>query len=298
MGGKWLEVLKKAAPGLAKVALIYNPKTTPYAGYLKSIEASAASLGGELIARGVADTTEIKQVIEVTGTASHGGLIIFPDLFTAANHLFIIASAAQDRVPAIYPYRYFAVDGGLMSFIRKYTKVRSVADAARRAKSGIGQILRESRGFRSYYVLDGGEGVGVAVMIFEDRESANAANDTAMESAALVARAGFGKGDFKPRALAHDVGFAHAQERRGEGDPRHPVQRVTLHRFEGFDESRAAVGIYEMVATVYRGRYRVGPFRRGDAEGDGEHDGVAVGHHGDAHGLLRIVPLRDRAAAG
>ena len=65
--------------------------------------------------------------------------------------------------------------GGLMyMFIRKYTKVRSVADAARRAKSGIGQILKESRGFRSYYVLDGGEGVGVAVMIFEDREAANA----------------------------------------------------------------------------------------------------------------------------
>jgi hypothetical protein len=40
--------------------------------------------------------------------------------------------------------------------IRKYTKVRSVADAARRAKSGIGQILRKSHGFKSYYVLDGG----------------------------------------------------------------------------------------------------------------------------------------------
>ena len=62
-------------------------------------------------------------------------------------------------------------------FIRKYTEVRSVVDTARRAKSGVGQILRESPGFRSYYVLDGGEGVGVAVMIFEDRESANAAND-------------------------------------------------------------------------------------------------------------------------
>jgi hypothetical protein len=66
-------------------------------------------------------------------------------------------------------------------FIRKFTKVRSVANAARRAKSGIGQILRESRGFRSYYVLDGGDGVGVAVMIFEDRESANAANDKVLE---------------------------------------------------------------------------------------------------------------------
>ena len=66
-------------------------------------------------------------------------------------------------------------------FVRKYAKVRSVADAARRAKSGIGQILRQSHGFRSYYVLDGGEGVGVAVMTFEDRESANAANDKILE---------------------------------------------------------------------------------------------------------------------
>ena len=65
--------------------------------------------------------------------------------------------------------------------IRKYTKVRSVADAARRAKSGVGQILRQSHGFRSYYVLDGGNGVGVAVMIFEDRDSANAANAKIME---------------------------------------------------------------------------------------------------------------------
>jgi hypothetical protein len=65
--------------------------------------------------------------------------------------------------------------------IRKYTKVRSVADAARRAKSGIGQILRESHGFKSYYVLDGGGGVGVAVLLFADRESANAANDKVLE---------------------------------------------------------------------------------------------------------------------
>ncbi|MBR1210866.1 hypothetical protein [Bradyrhizobium sp. JYMT SZCCT0180] len=65
--------------------------------------------------------------------------------------------------------------------IRKYTKVRSVADAARRAKSGIGQMLRESHGFRSYHVLDGGDGVGVAVMMFEDRDSASAANEKVLE---------------------------------------------------------------------------------------------------------------------
>lgn len=75
-----------------------------------------------------------------------------------------------------------ATRGDLMYIvIRKYTKVRSVADAARRAKSGVGQILKQSHGFRSYYVLDGGDGVGVAVMIFEDSESANAANARIME---------------------------------------------------------------------------------------------------------------------
>jgi hypothetical protein len=71
--------------------------------------------------------------------------------------------------------------GPMYIFIRKYSKVRSVADAARRARSGIGQILRQSRGFRSYYVLDGGDGVGAAVMVFDDRESANAANDRIRE---------------------------------------------------------------------------------------------------------------------
>ena len=71
--------------------------------------------------------------------------------------------------------------GHMYIVIRKYTKVRSVADAARRAKSGVGQILRKSKGFRSYYILNGGEGVGLAVMIFEDRESANAANDKVLQ---------------------------------------------------------------------------------------------------------------------
>ncbi len=90
---------------------------------------------------------------------------------------------------------------GLMyMLVRKYTKVRSVADAARRAKSGVGQILRESHGFRSYYILDGGEGVGVAVMIFEDRESANAANDKIMEFV---------------QASLHDLDLGDQNHRRG-----------------------------------------------------------------------------------
>jgi putative ABC transport system substrate-binding protein len=115
MGGKWLEVLKTAAPAVTKVALIYNPKTTPYAGYLRSIETSAPSLGVELIARGIADVAGITAVTAMAG-AANGGIIVFPDFFTSANNELIIAAAAQNRVPAIYPYRYFAANGGLMSY--------------------------------------------------------------------------------------------------------------------------------------------------------------------------------------
>jgi putative tryptophan/tyrosine transport system substrate-binding protein len=136
MGGKWLEVLKTAAPAVTKVALIYNPKTTPYAGYLRSIETSAPSLGVELIARGVADVAEIAPVIATAGASANGGLIVFPDFFTTANNELIIAAAAQNRVPAIYPYRYFAANGGLMSY------GVNTAEEFRRAAGYVDRILR------------------------------------------------------------------------------------------------------------------------------------------------------------
>jgi putative ABC transport system substrate-binding protein len=136
MGSKWLDELKAAAPLVTKVALIYNPKTTPYASYLKSIETSAPSLGVELIARGVADATQIAPVIATTGAAVNGGLIVFPDLFTSANNELIIAAAAQNRVPAIYPYRYFAANGGLMSY------GVDTAEEFRRAAGYVNRILR------------------------------------------------------------------------------------------------------------------------------------------------------------
>jgi putative ABC transport system substrate-binding protein len=134
MGGKWLEMLKTVAPAVSKVALIYNPKTTVYAGYLRSIETSAPSLGVELISRGVADASEIAPVI--ASTAAKGGLIIFPDFFTSANNELIIAEAAQSRVPAIYPYRYFAANGGLMSY------GVNTAEEFRRAAGYVNRILR------------------------------------------------------------------------------------------------------------------------------------------------------------
>jgi hypothetical protein len=64
--------------------------------------------------------------------------------------------------------------------IRRFSRLRSVAEAARRAESGIGRLMQQSPGFRGYYVFDAGEGAGGSVTFFETRQDAVAANDKAL----------------------------------------------------------------------------------------------------------------------
>jgi hypothetical protein len=64
--------------------------------------------------------------------------------------------------------------------IRKFRKLRSVAEAARRAESGIGQLMKQSQGFRGYYVFDAGGGAGGSVTFFDNRDDALAANEKAL----------------------------------------------------------------------------------------------------------------------
>jgi hypothetical protein len=64
--------------------------------------------------------------------------------------------------------------------IRKFNRMRSVAEAARRAESGVGELLRQSPGFLGYYVFDAGDGIGGSVSLFESKEAAVAANEQAL----------------------------------------------------------------------------------------------------------------------
>jgi hypothetical protein len=64
--------------------------------------------------------------------------------------------------------------------IRKFSRMRTVQEAVRRAETGIGELMKQSPGFRGYYIFDAGEGVAGSVTFFEDRESAMAANAKAL----------------------------------------------------------------------------------------------------------------------
>jgi hypothetical protein len=81
------------------------------------------------------------------------------------------------------------LEAAMYVVIRKFTKMRSVAQAARRAESGIGQILKQAPGFRGYYVFDGGNGVGCSITLFENRADALAATLSTTSAAAGIAAA-------------------------------------------------------------------------------------------------------------
>jgi putative tryptophan/tyrosine transport system substrate-binding protein len=117
MAGKWIELLKEIAPRVVRVALLFNPATASYAeNWLNPFKAAAASFGVQAIAAAVHDTPELESALAALAGEPSGGLIVMPDTFTTARRAEIAATAARHRLPAVYPFRYFATSGGLLSY--------------------------------------------------------------------------------------------------------------------------------------------------------------------------------------
>jgi len=138
MGGKWLEILKEVAPYMTRVGLMFNPATTPGAGtyFLRLIEDAAPKFAIEPVTMMVRDPREIETAFAELGAHPNTGLIAVPDTFMSSNRQHVIGLAAKHRLPAIYPFRYFATDGGLIAY-----GVETV-DIYRRSASYVDRILR------------------------------------------------------------------------------------------------------------------------------------------------------------
>ncbi len=115
IAGKWLELLKEAAPRVARVALLFNPEIVD-GNYLPPIESAAAQLLVTAIRTPVRDTIEIGRAIEAFAAEPNGGLILVPPPLFGANQELINRLALRHRLPAIYGSRDSAQPGGLMSY--------------------------------------------------------------------------------------------------------------------------------------------------------------------------------------
>ena len=140
MGGKWLEVLKEAAPRAALVATIYNPDSAPYAPmFFPSLYSAADRLKVALRINPVRDVGAMEYVIDAIAREANGALLVLPDSFLSAQRERLIALTARHRMPALYPIRIFASDGGLIAY-----GIDRV-DVFRRAASYIDRILKGAK---------------------------------------------------------------------------------------------------------------------------------------------------------
>jgi putative tryptophan/tyrosine transport system substrate-binding protein len=115
--GKLVELLREIAPRVKRSAMIFNPKTSPYRDiYLNPFKAAAASFGLEAVAAPVHDKSELESVIAAQAREPNSGLIVMPDGFMNVHRAEIVSLAARYRVPAVYPWRFFAELGGLLSY--------------------------------------------------------------------------------------------------------------------------------------------------------------------------------------
>ena len=113
MPGKWLEIAKDLAPHITRVLLIYHPETTPHDQFVQSVETAAPALGLNLAAIGVNDAAGIEHAFDDFSPKSNSALIVFPAVVTGTYRQLIIELATRLRMPAVYPFRYFVVIGGL-----------------------------------------------------------------------------------------------------------------------------------------------------------------------------------------
>jgi putative tryptophan/tyrosine transport system substrate-binding protein len=140
MVGKWLEMLKEAAPHVSRAILMFNPDTSPYYYvYLRSFEAEPRSIAVEVTAAPVRNTAEVEEIIAKLGREPGGGLIVPPDVFTLVHQQLLIRLAQQHRVPAVYYLRTSVAQGALMSY------GPDPYDLFRRSASYVDRILKGAK---------------------------------------------------------------------------------------------------------------------------------------------------------
>jgi putative ABC transport system substrate-binding protein len=136
LAGKWLELLKQISPRVTRVAVLRDAANPSGPAQYASILALARPQRIEVRPVGLANLAEMERGITDFARQPNGGLIILPQGLAIVRRDRVIALAEQYRLPAVYPFRYFASGGGLMSY------GPDAVDQYRRAAGYVDRILK------------------------------------------------------------------------------------------------------------------------------------------------------------
>jgi putative ABC transport system substrate-binding protein len=138
IAGKWLELLKEAAPSLARIAFIFNAELSLASTYFASIEPAARALGVALIKMPVRNAIDMTRAVDAFAAGPNGGLLVLPPTPGTVRDT-ILPLAAQHRLPAIYPSREDTAAGGLLSY------AQDRVDQYRRTAAYVDRILHGAK---------------------------------------------------------------------------------------------------------------------------------------------------------
>lgn len=117
MGGKWLQYLKMMRPDILEVDLLFNPTTSGGAKlFINSIRDASAPLGLQISEAHCTTPEDITRNVTRLGGRRQHGILVISDIFTTQNRKLIIGLASEHKVPTVYPFKYFALDGGLLAY--------------------------------------------------------------------------------------------------------------------------------------------------------------------------------------
>jgi len=135
MSGKWAELLKQIAPQATRALVLRDASSATGIGQFAAVRSIAQTLGVELTPSNVRDTDEIERNVAAFARSGSGGVIVTTG-GTAAHRKLIISLVNRYKLPTVYPYRYFAVDGGLISY------GPNTHDPVQRAAGYVNRILK------------------------------------------------------------------------------------------------------------------------------------------------------------
>jgi putative ABC transport system substrate-binding protein len=136
MGGKWMELLKEAAPATTRALSLLQPDITANFAYFRAAEAAGDKLNVAVQAAGVHDAAGIEHSVGVFAREPNGSLIVLPNPVAGRHRELIVNLALTHRLPVIAAFRPYAASGLLMSYGPE------VSDLYRRAASYVNRILR------------------------------------------------------------------------------------------------------------------------------------------------------------
>ena len=136
IAGKWLELLKQIAPGVTRAAVIRDPATPQGIGQFSAVHAVAPSLGLDVSPINASEPSEVERAIKAFAHSPNSGLIVTGSNFAITHRELIIKLASEQKLPTVYPIRFFVVAGGLIAY------GPDGIDVHRRAAGYIDRILK------------------------------------------------------------------------------------------------------------------------------------------------------------